>query len=55
MGQGNGVVASFQLVPKNSGSWCFLQVGSCKSGGWCLLLVGGGELLELYLPSDWCP
>jgi hypothetical protein len=28
MGQGKGVVASFRLVPKNIGSWRFLQVGA---------------------------
>jgi hypothetical protein len=28
MGQGKGVVASFRLVPKNKGSFKFLQVGS---------------------------
>jgi hypothetical protein len=33
MGQGKGVVASFWLEPKNTGSWSFLQVGACKSGG----------------------
>jgi hypothetical protein len=26
--QGKGVVASFWLVPENSGSWCFLWVGA---------------------------
>jgi hypothetical protein len=43
MGQGKGVVASFWLVPENSGSWSFLQVGACKSGGRSLLLVGARE------------
>jgi hypothetical protein len=43
MGQGKGVVASFWLVPENSGSWSFLQVGACKSGGHSLLLVGARE------------
>jgi hypothetical protein len=28
MGQGKGVVASFQLELENTGSWIFLQVGS---------------------------
>jgi hypothetical protein len=28
MGQGKGVVASFWLVPENTGSWSFLQVGA---------------------------
>jgi hypothetical protein len=28
MGKGKGVVASFRLVSKNSGSWSFLLVGA---------------------------
>jgi hypothetical protein len=43
MGQGKGVVASFQLVLEKSRSWSFLQVGSLKSGGCSLLLVGAIE------------
>jgi hypothetical protein len=57
MGQGKGVVASFWLVPENSGSWSFLQVGACKSGvvasfwlepentgSWSFLQVGACKL-----------
>jgi hypothetical protein len=42
-----GVVASFWLEPENTGSWRFLQVGTCKLGGWSLLPVVVGEFKEL--------
>jgi hypothetical protein len=54
MGQGKGVVASFQLVPE-SGSWSFLQKNilelpsgwSLRIRGCSLLLVGAREFREL--------
>jgi hypothetical protein len=51
MRQGKGVVSSFWLVPKNKGSWIFLQVEAYELGGWSLLLVGSREVKEFYLPS----
>ena len=44
VGQGKekGVGASSRLVPINTGSWSFLQVGACK-------------FRELELPSGWFP
>jgi hypothetical protein len=47
MGQGKGVVSSFQLVLENTGSWSFLQVGAWESGGRSLLLVGAREFMDL--------
>jgi hypothetical protein len=53
MGQGKGVISSFQLVLENIGSWIFLQVGACKLGGRSLLPVGAREYRELDIPSSW--
>jgi hypothetical protein len=53
MGQGNGVVASFQFLLENSRSCIFLKVGAYKLGGRSLLGVVAGEFWELYLPSGW--
>jgi hypothetical protein len=43
-----GAIASFRFVPKNLGSWFFLQVGVCKLGGLCHLSDGAGEF------GSWC-
>ena len=53
MGQGNGVVASFQFLLENSRSFIFLKVGAYKLEGHSLLGVVVGEFRELYLPSGW--
>jgi hypothetical protein len=50
MGQGKGVVSSFQLELENIGSCNFLQVGTCKLGGRSLLPVGSREYMELEFP-----